>query len=157
MKSIHFILSFLFSISLMAQTPDAFSTIDANEVPNEVRESFMRMYPNSTEEVQWGSFNDEFQVKHLHNNHLVYSRFNDEGLHRNDLTQMNWEKEANEKLKSSKNRSFYKHWEVTEFYQKESASGDLSYTLQLRNEDNELGTIYFDSEGNLEEKSKSAY
>jgi hypothetical protein len=156
MKSLHLLVALFFSVSLIAQTPDAYTKIESDEVPNEVMETFMQLHPKPIE-VKWGSFNDEFQAKHKHNEHIVYSRFNAEGLHRNDLTQMNWEKEASKKLKDSKNRSFYKHWDVIEFYQKESSTGDLSYTLQLKNEDNELGTIYFDSEGGLDEKSKSAY
>lgn len=156
MKSINLFLALLFPISLLAQTPDAFNLIKVKEVPKAVKESFNQMHPQA-KDVEWSTFRGEFQAKHKHNNHIVYSRFNSEGLHRNNLTQMDWEKEATDKLKSSKKRSYYKNWEVVEFYQKESAKGDLSYTLQLRNKDNELGTIYFDSDGNLEEKSKSAY
>lgn len=156
MKTIHLLFALIFSLSLIAQTPDGYTYINQEEVPKAVKVSFMQMFPQSSE-VEWASYRNEFQAKHLHNNHIVYSRFNAEGLHRNDLTRMNWEKEASEKLKNSLNRTYYKHWEVIEFYEKQNNKGDLSYTLQLKNEDNELGTIYFDSEGKLDKKSKSAY
>ena len=155
MKSIHLILALFLSSVLIAQTPDAFTKIKMKEVPKSVKQSFMQMFPKA-DQVEWATFSDEFQAKHKLNNHTVFSRYNSEGLHLNDLTQLNWEKEADEKLKNSKKRSFYKHWEVIEFYRKESSEGDVSYTLQLKNEDNELGTIYFDGNGNLEEKSKSS-
>lgn len=156
MKSINLFLALFFSFSLIAQTPDGYTHTNQEEVPKAVKESFMQMFPQS-DEVEWSSFRNEFQAKHNHNNHVVYSRFNNEGLHRNDLTQMNWEKEADDNLKNSLNRTYYKNWEVIEFYEKQSNKGDITYTIQLRNEDNELGTIYFDSEGKLDKKSKSAY
>lgn len=155
MKNLLFLLSFCIFHSLNAQTTDAFAAISPSLVPNEVLASFNNQYAASDDE-EWKKFRDIYEVKHKDSGKIIYSRYNKQGLFIENRILLDWEN-APEQLKSGKNKTNQKYWEVTEFYKRVSKNKGISYILQLKNKSGEVETLYFDESGELDVKSKSGY
>lgn len=155
-KLITTFLSLVFTLVLFAQTPDAMHQVSADEVPPAVLQSFEKMYPDQEVEV-WLFLDNIYDASIERDGRRVYVRFNEEGLQIEERIVMDWESEAPEALKQGKNKTEQKYWDVVEFYKVAKEGEAISYILQLRSDQNELKTLYFDERGTLEVKSKSGW
>lgn len=150
-----FILTIVFIsgiFSLKAQTADAFQVIKKEQVPVSVIEAFEKS--NAYESApEWRVHLNIYEVK----NGNAYFRYNENGALTEKRIQLDWEKDAPKALKDGKNKTYYKFWDVTEFYKADGDTG-IYYILQVtEKETNELATIYFDETGKLNTKSNTGY
>lgn len=140
----------IIGLLLQAQTPEVFGEVEVKNVPQAVLSNFHKITNQSADE--WGAFKNRYQATTEKDKHRTFYRFNDEGLFKEKLVKLNWETEAPESIKVGKTRIQQKYWEVNEFYEVTADSGDISYTLLLKDEDGKLATIYFEEDGNLSGK-----
>lgn len=156
MKNLILIIScFFFLQHSFGQISNTFKVISADETPPAVLKAFAKDFPEIIVD-RWGLEGEIYEAKFKQNKKWHFKRYNEEGALLESRVLMNW-KNAPENLKSGKNKTAFKYWEVEEYYEVESALGDQYYILLMTNEQNELQTLYFDEEGNLNDKSKSGY
>ncbi len=141
------------TLSLIAQTPEAMTMVDADQVPQEVLKAMAKKYPKKPV-VQWYQFDDIFTAKTELDSISRYTRFNREALLIEERLLKPWSS-APENLKSGKEKTEFKYWEVNEFYEIYKDGTLYHYFLELKNDKNEIKTIYFDTSGKLEAKSNS--
>ena len=154
-KTISLLSTLILIFNLSAQTPEAMTAIEESQVPIEVIKKLSKVMPEQKVE-QWYVFDNIYSAKVMEDNMLKYQRFNSEGLLIEERMLKDWES-APEKLKQGKQKTTYKYWDVSEFYEVYS-EGQLShYFLMLKNDKNEKKSMYFDANGKLSSKSNSAY
>jgi len=146
--------SILISLSIVAQTTDVFKVIEQDEVPMRVQDEFRTQFEGDSR-VLWKSFDDRYEAVVKEDDQKVYYRYNDLGDYVEKRILLDWDEDATETLKNSKQKTQQKYWETKEFYLRTTPKGNKSYILQLENEDGKLSTLYFDDSGLLESKSKS--
>ena len=141
----------LVSAFVSAQTADAFQVVEKEQVPVPVIEAYESDYGDARA-PEWRVHLNIYEVK----NGKEYYRFNENGDLVEKRVKMSWNENAPSSLKEGKLKTYYKFWDVTEFYQAEEGKGNVYYVLQLKEPDtNDLATIYFDNTGNLRSKSHS--
>lgn len=154
-KILTLLTTIILTFSLNAQTPEAMTAIDAGLVPMQVVKKVNQINPEQEVE-QWYVFDNLYSAKLTGDSMPKYQRFNSEGLMIEERLLKNWEN-APERLKKSKQKTTYKYWDVTEFYEIHK-DGQLShYFLMLKDENNDSKSMYFDADGKLSGKSNSAY
>jgi len=154
-KTLISLFSLLSFLGLTAQTPEAMAEIEVRQVPMNVVKQMSETYPN-LEVEQWYVFDELYSAKTTQEGIVHFSKFNAEGLMLEERVMKDW-KDAPEQLKSGKDKTTYKYWEVTEFYEI-FENGQLDhYFLVLENDKNEIKSMYFDQNGKLQSKSNSAY
>lgn len=154
MKFITILSCILFSLSFHAQTTDVFEKIEESEVPLRVKSEFNKQFDGNSD-VLWKFFNNRYEGVVSAEGQKVYYRYNDLGDYVEKRILLDWDEDATETLKNSKQKTQQKYWETKEFYLRTTPKGNKSYILQLQNEDGKLSTLYFDEAGLLESKSKS--
>jgi hypothetical protein len=154
-KTIIFLMTLLLSLNLSAQTPEAMTAIDEELVPVKVVEQINQMNPGQEVE-QWYVFDDLYSAKMTVDEMPKYQRFNSEGLMIEERFLKDWDS-APERLKKGKQKTTYKYWDVTEFYEIHQ-EGQLShYFLMLQDDSGDTKSMYFDADGKLSSKSNSNY
>ena len=138
-------------LMLQAQTPEAFGKIKEKKVPKTVLSSYQSITNQPAD--QWAAFKARYQATTKKDNHIVFYRFNDQGLFKEKLVKLNWETEAPERIKAGKATTQQKYWKVKEFYEVTADGGDISYILLLKDEYGKLATVYFENDGNLNGKT----
>ena len=149
------VLTLLFYITGYSQTADAFTIIGADEVPDNVIESLDKMNVSDSD-PEWAYDNKLYEARFEADNSKLYYRFNDNGQFMERRVKKDWKKYASQSLKEAKMKTYYKNWDVIEYYEVENASNRF-YVVQLKDEKGKLKTMYFDENGELEGKSNTGY
>ena len=125
-------------------------------VPKQVITGFERL--DAPQASEWRFLNDIYEAKVVQGNLTNYYQFNPEGLYLEKRALQNWDEDANENLKETIAKSYHKNSEIVEFYEATKADGEIYYIVQLREKsNNQLHTLYLDSDGGLNGKEKSGY
>lgn len=140
----------IIGLLLQAQTPEVFGEVEVKNVPKAVLSNFHKITNQSADE--WGAFKNRYQATSEKDKHRAFYRFNDEGLYKETLVKLNWEKDAPKGIKEGKSRIQQKYWKVNQFYEVTDDSEDISYILVLEDKDGKLATVFFDKGGNLRDK-----
>ena len=154
-RTISILFTLFGAINLFAQSPEAMSKIETQQVPKEVKEKMSQAHPREKVE-QWYLHNDVYAAKTSANGMSSFSKFNQEGLMIEEMLLKSWA-DAPEALKQGKQKTTYKYWEVTELYEIHQDDKISQYFLVMKNDKNEMKSIYFDPSGKLEGKSNTGY